>query len=98
MYADDFLMYWIFRSRVDFHRALTSIPTFLAALRAFGLNINLSKTAVLIRMAHPPGQDELRKHVVTNNKGTFLSLFWFTARVCPARQTTQISGLYHLSL
>ena len=75
MYADDFLMYWIFRSRVDFHRALASIPTFLAALRAFGLHINLSKTAVLIRMAHPPGQDELRKHVVTNNKGTFLSLF-----------------------
>eukprot|EP00439_Symbiodinium_sp_Y106_P074449 s3080_g14.t1 len=75
MYADDFLMYWIFRSRADFHLALSSIPVFLAALRAFGLTINLSKTAALIRMAHPQGQVELRKHVVSNHKGTFLSLF-----------------------
>eukprot|EP00439_Symbiodinium_sp_Y106_P044404 s8080_g5.t1 len=75
MYADDFLMYWIFRSRADFHKALSSIPVFLAALRAFGLTINLSKTAALIRMAHPQGQAELRKHMVCNHKGAFLSLF-----------------------
>ena len=75
MYADDFLMCWIFRSRADFHHALSSIPVFLAALRTFGLTINLSKTAALIRMAHPQGQVELRKHVVSNHKGTFLSLF-----------------------
>ena len=75
MYADDFLMYWIFRSRADFHHALSSIPVFLAALRTFGLTINLSKTAALIRMAHSQGQVELRKHVVSNHKGTFLCLF-----------------------
>ena len=43
MYADDFIMYLVFRSRSEFHQALSSLPIFLAALRAFGLNINLSK-------------------------------------------------------
>ena len=75
MYADDFLMYWIFRCRVDFHRALSSIPILLGALRAFGLNINLSKTAVLVRQ--PEFVPLVKQHKYL---GCIISLFDFEVR------------------
>ena len=51
LYADDFLWSRIFQSRQGFLEALSTIPKFVHKLEEFGLHVNLSKTAILVRMA-----------------------------------------------
>ena len=77
MYADDFLQCTLFSDLQSFHKALRAISVLFEHLRGFGLKLNMEKTALLIRMAHPTGQQELRKHLVHNHKGSFLSAVRF---------------------
>ena len=78
VYADDFLLSRIFHTREQFLDSLRMIPQFISGLTWFGLNVNVSKTALLIRMARGEGRTLLRQHMRTSSKGTYLS--WLQER------------------
>ena len=72
IYADDFLWSRLFSTRPQFFETLNQIPGLIKQLRHLGLTINVSKTAVLIRMARHEGKSLLKQHVCSTPKGRYL--------------------------
>ena len=72
IFADDFLWSRLFSTRPQFFETLNQIPGLMKQLRHLGLTINVSKTAVLIRMARHEGKSLLKQHVCSTPKGRYL--------------------------
>ncbi|CAE7324472.1 slc47a1 [Symbiodinium necroappetens] len=84
IYADDFLSSWLFSDRPGLLKALREIPTLLTGLRQFGMRINLSKTAMLVRVASAEGRALIQEHMVKKQQGTFLRVQGLRAELLPA--------------
>ena len=50
VYADDFHLYFVFASETEFKMALHELRSFLDALLAYGLDLNMEKTVVLLNL------------------------------------------------
>ena len=92
LYADDFLWSRIFQSRLGFLEALSTIPKFVRKLEKFGLHVNLSKTAILVRMARPEGRELLRRHTQKTAQGLFLSFLGDRPLRIPIKKSHEYLG------
>ena len=72
LFADDFLWSKIFHTKEQLLDPLRVVPRFLARLAEHGMQVNLTKTAALVRMARPEGRHFLKQHMCQTSKQKYL--------------------------
>ena len=72
LFADDFLWSKIFHTKEQLLDTLRVVPRFLARLAEHGMQVNLTKTAALVRMARPEGRHFLKQHMCQTSKHKYL--------------------------
>ena len=72
LFADDFLWSKIFHTKEQLLDTLRVVPRFLTRLAEHGMQVNLTKTAALVRMARPEGRHFLRQHMCQTSKQKYL--------------------------
>ena len=82
-YADDLAKE--FNTQAEYRSAIKSIPSFIEHLREFGLNINTSKTVLLLRMATPQGKTDCNQHIIQRRSGTFFRIPGLASEVVPVK-------------
>ena len=73
--------------------ALKIIPYLMSHLQSYGFKINVSKTAVLIRVARRDGRVLLQQHLCKNQTGDFLRTIGGTPMYLPFRKSHRTSAV-----
>ena len=92
VYADDFLWSRIFHTKEQFLDTLRTVPKFLTRLEEYGLKVNLTKTAALVRMARHEGKSLLKQHVCRKSKQQYLCFLSATPIRIPIKKAHVYMG------
>ena len=82
----------VFRARERMPDALKILPYLMSHPQSYGLKINVSKTAILIRVAHCDGRVPLQQHLCKKKTGGFLRTIGNAPMYLPLRKSHPYLG------